>query len=161
MSSKKNNSKLIVMLEDWDQEIIYSLYEYVDLLYASHINFLVNHVTMEEYEEMQKEIKCGFLDERFSNRVEEGLKYNKFRYLMTSDYKSRNISIADYNDFNKVGNYTVDEDGLHYNPDKLQFPVDCFLSGQRRQITVYTTETYDDVVNYYKELENKKMILKK
>lgn len=115
---------------------------------------------------MKKEIKSGFLDERLTRILEGDLKYNRLRYFMKNDDKLNNISIADYNDFLKIGNYTWDENGIRYNKDKKQFPNDMLVSPRRRNLKIYTTETYDDVISYYLNkndnlLDTKKLNLKK
>lgn len=149
-------NNIIVMYEDIDKELNISLYDFIDELYNKRERaFLVSHIEIEEYEEMRKQLKNGFLYERLASTTKDELKYNKFRYLMASNKNQNNISIADYNEPDKKGNYTIDKNGISYNEDKLQFSKDPIVSRQVREIRVYTTETYDDVIAHYQNVYKK------
>ena len=144
--------KIIVMLKDEDKELNMSLYDFIDEQYRKNNPIMVCYVTHEEYGNMKKQIKLGYLNERLS-RITGGVEqvgYNKFRYVVLYDNIEENLLISDYDNPEKMGNYTIDLDGIHYNKDGYQatnYPDSCrFMS---HYIKVYTTETYDDIIAHY------------
>ena len=57
----------------------------------------------------------------------------------------------------KKGSYILDKNGITFHEDRMQFPKDMLVArfigpGFR----IYTTESYDDVVNYYLEKKNER-----
>lgn len=140
-------NKIIVMFEEEDKELKMSLYDFVDEQYGHSNPIMVCHVTEEEYKIMLKQIKQeGQLRERSARIMEEG--YDRYRYLLAYNPARDNISIANYEDFDQKGNYTLDSEGLHYSENGIQFPRD-FAFRYGRGIRIYTTETYKDVIEYY------------
>lgn len=146
---EKNN--IIVMFEDVDKQLNMSLYDFVDTQYRYAENIVVCNVTEEEYEAMLKQIKSGFLNERLPRATAEDLGYYKYRYLMTYDFIENALSVANYEDFDQKGKYTIDSEGLHYDKDGIQFPKDRRLC-RYCKIKVYTTETYESVIEHYKKV---------
>ena len=57
-------SKIIAMLENEDRELNMSLYDFIDEQYRKANPIMVCHVTEEEYNNMKKQIKAGYLNER-------------------------------------------------------------------------------------------------
>ena len=55
--------KIIVMFENEDKELNMSLYDFIDEQYRKANPIIVCHVTEEEYSNMKKQIKSGFLNE--------------------------------------------------------------------------------------------------
>lgn len=147
-------NKIIVMFEKEDKELNMSLYDFIKEQYRHANPILVCHVTKEEYKIMLDQIKHGGLNERLPRITQETLGYNKFRYLLAYDKTCNNICIANYENFEQKGNYVVDNYGLHYNKNGIQFPNDPLVSRVVGYgVKVYTTETYEDVISQYKSCQ--------
>lgn len=149
-------SKIIVMFENEDRELNMCLYDFVDAQYRVSNPIMVCHVTEEEYINMRKQVKSGCLNERLPRITDENhIGYNKFRYVITYDRIENNLLISDYDNPKNIGSYVIDSDGIHYNengyqitnhPDARRFAF-CGLK-------VYTTESYNDIIEHYKSLPN-------
>lgn len=151
---EKIMGKIIVMFENKDKELNMSLYDFIDEQYRKVNPIMVCHVTEEEYNNMKKQIKSGCLNERLPriiNYEERG--YDKFRYVVAYNSIENNLLISDYNNPKKIGNYTIDMEGIHYNekgyqvtnhPDTRRFAFFNFK--------VYTTESYHDIIAHYEPI---------
>lgn len=145
--------KIIVMFQNEDKELNMSLYDFVSEQYRHSNPIMVCHVTEEEYKIMLEQIKKGCLSERLPRTTQETLGYNKFRYLLAYDKICNNICIANYENFEQKGNYVVDNEGIHYNKNGIQFPKDPLVSRFLGwNVRVYTTENYEDVISHYTNL---------
>ena len=143
--------KIIVMFENEDKELNMSLYDFIDEQYRKANPIIVCHVTEEEYSNMKKQIKSGFLNERLPRIIDDQERgYDKFRYVVVYNSIENNLLISDYDNPEKIGNYTIDMDGIHYNekvyqvknhPDAQSF---AFF-----RLKVYTTESYHDIIAHY------------
>lgn len=155
-------NSIIVMFEKEDIEIGISLYDFISNQYRNGVSMLVCNVTEEEYEEMQRQIKCGCLRER-STRImsNEEIGYNKFRYLLKYNNNSTEMHISDYNNPKKRGSYTVDSEGIHYDEEGYQFSDNPIQKTEKYRLKVYTTETYNDVIRYYSTNRDEKYEIKK
>ena len=146
-------NKIIVMFGDEDKELNMCLYDYVEELYRHSTAFLINHVTEKEYETMLEQIKQGCLNERLPMMKREDIGYDKYRYMMAYNSNTNNIAIANYDDFEKIGSYVVDSNGLHFFETKHQFPKDPFVTRYVwKDIKLYTTETYQDLIMHYENM---------
>ena len=144
-------NKIIVASKNEDKELNMSLYDFVAEQYRHANPIMVCHVTEKEYKIMLEQIKRGGLNERWPRITQETLGYNKFRYLLAYDRVCNNICIANYEDFEQKGNYVVDNEGLHYDENGIQFPNDPLVSRVVGwSVKAYTTETYEDVISHYK-----------
>ena len=143
-------NRIIVMFKDEDKEVNMSLYDFIDEQYRYANPFMVCHVTEEEYQIMLNQIKQGCLYERIARITDYG--YDKFRYLLAYDSLNNNISVADYDNLEKRGNYVIDSEGIHFNERGYQFPknfgVNRFFS---RELKIYTTESYEQVIEHYEK----------
>lgn len=151
--------KIIVMDGEKDKELNMSMYEFVDELYRKAIPMIVCNVTKEEYEIMLKQVKSGGLKERLPRITSQELEYDRFRYLLVNDATNNVLRIANYENPDQKGSYVVDYNGIHYNENELQFPKAPQISriiGWK--IRIYTTETYEEVIEYYKGRHNAKRI---
>lgn len=152
-------NKIIVMFENEDKELNMSLYDFIKEQYRHANSILVCHVTKEEYKIMLEQIKHGGLNERLPRITQETLGYNKFRYLLVYDKICNNICIANYANLEQKGNYVVDNEGIHYNKNGIQFPNDPLISRfVNCNLKVYTTETYEDVISQYKSCQKSTQI---
>ncbi len=150
-------SEVIAMYEEEDKELNMSLYDFIDECYRKAIPIMVCHVTNREYVNMKEQLKSGKLKERLpwiTNEKERG--YNKFRYIITYDVVENNLLISDYENPEKIGTYFLDSDGVHYDEKGHQvMDTSCFVYRDIRwKIKVYTTETYEDIISYYKSQQN-------
>ena len=143
-------NRIIVMFKDEDKELNMSVYDFIDEQYRYSNPFMVCHVTEEEYQIMLNQIKQGCLYERIARITDYG--YDKFRYLLAYDSLNNNISVADYDNLEKRGNYVIDSEGIHFNERGYQFPKDFgvnrFFS---RELKIYTTESYEQVIEHYEK----------
>lgn len=150
-------SKIIAMYEEKDKELNISLYDFVDECYRKAIPIMVCHVTEEEYGNMKEQLKSGYLNERLpriTNEKERG--YDKFRYVITYDVVENTLLISDYENPEKIGTYFLDSDGVHYDEEGHQvMDTNCLRYRDIRwDIKVYTTETYEDIISFYKSQLN-------
>lgn len=152
---KNNNQrKIIAMYKNKDIELNIDLYEFIYERYKYATPFIICHVTEDEYKEMLNQIKTGLLNERNKNLLKEEIGYNKSRYMVAYNPILNNITIADYNDYEKLGNYTIDDFyNITYNEQGLQFPKDKNINKYISGIKVYTTITYEELINYYLTLK--------
>ena len=144
-------SKIIVMFEDEDKELNMSLYDFINEQYRKANPIMVRHVTEEEYSNMKLQIKSGCLHERLPRIItDEERGYNKFRYVVTYDRAENNLLISDYDNPKKIGNYTIDMDGIHYNENGYQVTnhPDAHRFGFFN-LKIYTTESYNDIIAHY------------
>ena len=148
--------RIIVMYEDYDKEVNMSLYDYVEQTYRSAIPIRVCHVTEEEYTTMQKQIKSGYLNERLPRiRNNDEIGYNKFRYLMAYDIENRELLISDYDKPEGYGSYRVNSEGIQYYEMEFKITNHPIINRSRVEQKIYTTETYEDVIAYYKSNQDK------
>jgi hypothetical protein len=152
--------KIIVMFKDVDTELNMSLYEFIKEQYRHSNSITVCNVTKDEYKIMLKQIQHGCLNERLPRVTNETIGYDKYRYLMAYDIDNNNIAVANCNNYDQIGSYYIDNDGIHYVKNGLQFPkIHNFYP--IRGIKIYTTETYEDVINHYELLQNKEYLIEK
>lgn len=144
---------IIVMFENVDKELNMSLYDYIKEQYQHAVPIMVCHVTKDEYEIMQQQIKdLGMLYERQAcTQPQHHIGYNKFRYMLTYDKKDNSLLLSDYEHPKKIGSYVINNDGIKFiqngyqitnHPDPLRFT--C-IGGYK----IYTTETYKKVLEHY------------
>lgn len=153
-------SNIIVMFENEDKELNMSLYDFIDEQYRKKTPIAVCHVTEKEYNNMKKQVRLGCLYERLPRITNsDDMEYNKFRYVVVYDSIENNLLISDYDNPKKIGNYILDYDGIHYNPKGYQIPyINTIRFGQSCRLKVYTTETYNNIVEHYEvklNVENK------
>lgn len=143
--------KIIVMFENEDKELNMSLYDFINEQYRKANPIMVCHVTEEEYSNMKLQIKSGCLHERLPRIIMgEEIGYNKFRYVVAYDRVENNLLISDYDNPQKIGNYTLDMDGIHYNENGYQVTnhPDAHRFGFFN-LKIYTTESYNDIFAHY------------
>lgn len=147
-------NKIIVMFEDGDREINMPLYDFIDEQYRKANPIMVCHVTEEEYNNMKKQIKSGYLNERLPRITDEGdIGYNKFRYVVTYDRISNNLLVSDYDNPDKIGSYNIDSEGIHYDEKGYQItnhPIQRRFISSFHVFKVYTTESYREIIAHYK-----------
>ena len=88
---------------------------------------------------------------------EEQRGYNKFRYVVTYDNIEENLLISDYDNPKKIGSYTMDMEGIHYNEKGYKVtnhPDVCRFAFFR--LKVYTTESYNDIIAHYADVQPKR-----
>ena len=146
-------NKIIVMFEDGDREINMPLYDFIDEQYRKANPIMVCHVTEEEYNNMKKQIKSGYLNERLPRITDEGdIGYNKFRYVVTYDRISNNLLVSDYDNPDKIGSYNIDSEGIHYDEKGYQItnhPIQRRFISSFHVFKVYTTESYREIIAHY------------
>lgn len=144
-----------------------NVYDFIELCMSQGLPFTVCNVTKEEFKIMENELKrSGYLGERLADsRFHE---YNSCRFMITRDSDVNKILFADYNNHDKRGFYAYDfsSNQMQYFADGIQFTEyyspSIAYNGYSRGFKIYTTETYDYVVDYYKELSiDKDKIYKK
>ena len=146
--------KIIAMYHNKDIELNIDLYEFIYERYKYATPFIVCHVTEDEYKEMLTQIKKGYLNERNNKIKRNELGYNKSRYMVAYNPILNNITIADYNNYEKLGNYTIDDFyNITYNEKGIPFPKDKSINRYIKGIKVYTTITYEELINYYLTLK--------
>ncbi len=154
--------RIIVMYENVDREVNMSLYDYIEQQYRYAIPIIVCHVTQKEYSEMQKQLKVGCLNERLPRiRNNEEIGYDKFRYLIVYDSDNKELLISDYNNPKGFGSYRVNNEGIFYNNIGYKITNHPTLNRVRYKQKIYTTETYKDVISYYRLKQNKDYQIRK
>ena len=151
-------SKTIVMFNGEDREINMSLYDFIDEQYRKANPIMVCHITEKEYDNVKKQLKSGNLYERLSRIKPENIGYNKFRYVIAYDKLENNLLVSDYENPNKIGNYRIDTDGIHYDEKGYQithYPTSRFPFS----IKVYTTESYKEIIAHYEAIHTKDALI--
>ena len=147
-------NRIIVMFQEDDVELNMSFFDYVEEQYRHAKPIIAAHVTEAEYKIMAEQIKMkGCLRERLPRVTRQDLGYEEYRYLLVYNFAGNNICIANYNDFKQRGSYTLDDEGLHYHKEGLQFPYDPSVKFTVSWgIKIYTTQTYEDVIRHYTQV---------
>jgi len=150
--------KIIVMEKDKILNI--DIFEYIENKYKYQNNFVVCHITEKEYKTMVNQIKNdGCLKEKYSRIDNLNLGYDKYRYMLTYNPKTNVMHLADYNNPDKIGAYTIDENGISYNEEMEQFPnTSSFNTMISKATKIYTTISYEDVINHYTNIKRKNEI---
>lgn len=157
-------SKIIAMLENEDRELNMSLYDFIDEQYRRANPIMVCHVTEEEYNNMKKQIKSGYLHERLPRIAAKGdIGYNKFRYVVTYDKHSNDLLISDYDNPDKIGSYRIDNEGIHYDEKGYQItnhPIPSGFISSWHNLKVYTTESYKNIIAHYEARYTREELIK-
>lgn len=150
--------KIIVMEKDKILNI--DIFEYIESQYKYQNNFVVCHITEKEYKTMVNQIKNdGCLKEKYSRIDNLNLGYDKYRYMLAYNPKTNVMHLADYNNPDKIGAYTIDENGISYNEEMEQFPnTSSFNTMISKATKIYTTISYEDVINHYTNIKRKNEI---
>lgn len=156
-------SKIIVMFEDKDRELNMSLYDFIDEQYRKANPIMVCHVTEEEYNNMKKQVKSGYLNERLPRVItEEDRGYNKFRYVVAYDKISNNLLVSDYDNPDKIGSYRIDSEGIHYDEKGYQItnhPLQSKFISSFHSLKVYTTESYREIIAHYEARQTRENLI--
>lgn len=152
INNQIKQQSIIIMGQAKDKILSMTLYDFIDL-YRS-IPFYVCNVTEEEYENMKIQINNnGVLNERNARNTNCG--YNKFNYLLANDTKNNTLFLSNYNASEKIGSYFINQKNeLNYDNQMYQFSKLPIQGNYIQGIKVYTTESYEDVINEYRAYEN-------
>lgn len=150
--------KIIIMNGKRDIILDSNIYEYIDSQYKYKIKFTLCHVTEEEFEIMKKQIKMWGLKERLSKIDNMNLGYDKLRYLIDYNPVLDILNIADYDNPDKIGAYKIDETGISYDEKMKQFPMYTSSEKLNEGFKVYTTATYEEIIEHYTSIKRKKEI---
>lgn len=142
----RKEQSIITMNEANDKIISISIYDFIK--YYRNCPFYVCTVSNDQYKQMKKQIiTTGRLAER---NPHSSVEYDKFGYLLANDIENEIIRITNSSD--KSGSYYLDDNEiLCYDSDMKPFDKDSQFSKKIMGIKVYTTETYDDIINAYKK----------
>lgn len=146
INSIRKEQSIITMNEANDKIISISIYGFIK--YYRNCPFYVCTVSNDQYKQMKKQIiTTGRLAER---NPHSSVEYDKFGYLLANDIENEIIRITNSSD--KSGSYYLDDNEiLCYDSDMKPFDKDSQFSKRIMGIKVYTTETYDDIINAYKK----------
>lgn len=146
INSIRKEQSIITMNEANDKIISISIYDFIK--YYRNCPFYVCTVSNDQYKQMKKQIiTTGRLAER---NPHSSVEYDKFGYLLANDIENEIIRITNGGD--KSGSYYLDDNEiLCYDSDMKPFDKDSQFSKKIMGIKVYTTETYDDIINAYKK----------
>lgn len=146
INSIRKEQSIITMNEANDKIISISIYDFIK--YYRNCPFYVCTVSNDQYKQMKKQIiTTGRLAER---NPHSSVEYDKFGYLLANDIENEIIRITNSSD--KSGSYYLDDNEiLCYDSDMKPFDKDSQFSKRIMGIKVYTTETYDDIINAYKK----------
>ena len=153
-------NSIIVMFNFGDKELNMPLYDFLDAQYRFETSILVCHVTPVEYKIMQTQIKSSdhhCLQERLP-RVTSKMEYDMFRYVVVYDQKYNHLLVSDYDNVQTKGSYIIDENGIHY--DKDAYPITKLPYTISRGLKIYTTESYNDIVEHYKHQQDIEILIK-
>ncbi len=142
---------LIVSTNKSDKKVEMSIYELIEEFYATGRRFLVSHITEEEYEEMSRQLDRGFLFERLDRTTKKG--YDTTRWMIALDSLNQTLKFSDYNDIDKNGSYIFKSGKLEWEKGKKSFVSEPDSNKYTIGIKVYTTKTYDEVIEHYKSKE--------
>ena len=152
--------KLIFKTKDEDIILDANIYECIEAYYKYNNEFIICHVTEEEFTLMCKQIENYGLKERLSQIDNVNLGYDKSRYMIANNYKNNYIALSDYNNPKKLGSYIINENGIFFDKNLEQFPN---LPESKRIINglkIYTTKSYEEIIKHYLDLKKQKEICK-
>jgi hypothetical protein len=141
---------IIVIFDDKVKILPLSIYNFIELY--KNTPFYVCNVNKKDYEKMCEQVK---------NNSFETNKYLSL-YLLANDVENKIIRIA--SDCHQGSEYIDENNKLCYSSEIYQFYKDPIFKSSMPSIKVYTTETYEDIINSYKlnSINNDKIkILKK
>lgn len=149
--------KTIVMIDDKDMVLNYSIYELMKRYSEANEKFIVCLVEEKEFLDMQQQLnELGILSERLCRVKHFG--YENLRWMAAYDINDNIIKFSDYDDFHKKGSYSLKNGVLEYDENSVSF-VDEYASFRYMASTkMYTTESFNDVISFY---QNKKKVLVK
>lgn len=146
VNNKPREQSVIVMFNDVDRILPMSIYSFINL-YRNE-SFYACNVSSEEYEKMSYQVEItGFLKERYDIDCD----YNKSRYLLFNDKEQKTIRISDCGLEFVEGSYYLKNGSVLQYDDKIRpLHKDIEFIGNLPRIKVYTTESYEDIINSYR-----------
>lgn len=138
------------------------LYSSIEMCMENGIPFSVANLNEQEFELLEHEIKVhGNL-----NRLLVGPRYGSYsscRYMITRSSDHSKILFNDYDNPEKKGTYSFDFETkiLDFNQNGIPFTegynrLGLVKYGYTNGLKIYTTETYNDVIEYYREFTDQK-----
>ncbi len=130
-----------------------TIYEFIDLY--KDLAFYVCNVSEDDYIKI-----CSQMDLNGMALKNHKCNFDEFRYLMANDIKNEIIRIADCDKENINGSYYINKEGtLCYDDRMLKFYKDPKFAKEFAGVKIYTTETYQDIINFYEYNDNVKKTL--
>lgn len=116
----------------------------------SHFSFCVYSVSEKDYNMMRVQIEQGKLTKDNYQKIKD-VSCDKIKYLLVTDVKNNILRIADHDQIDVHGSYYLDDSfGLHYDKNMNQFFKESDFDDMSYGMKIYTTETFDDIINSYK-----------
>ncbi len=146
---KIKNNGILVMMGDSDRVLSESLYDF--LRFYDTNTYVVNHVSYEEFLNMKEQIlEFGRLSER---DAQFDFSYHRDQYLLFHDKEKDYTMLYDFEHPKMSGSYIIKDDNLFYRENIIPFPCDGAFYNGKKEIKVYTTENYQDILNSYNLFE--------
>lgn len=140
---------VIAVYDDKDKILPMTIYDFIEQ--HRFERFYVCNVLENDFEIMKNQILYGYLDERDPYKKE--CAYNKYRYLLVNDISTEKIRIANCDSDDFQGAYYIDkENTLCFDEKMVPFHRDYITAQCARGIKVYTTESFQDIINHFKNV---------
>lgn len=141
-------NKIIELSENKDKIVNMDLYTYIGIKHNCRENFVVCHVTEDEYEMLSNCITMGVqLPERIPGLVSYG--YNRNRYMMLSNIAEGVIELSNYDDPKGETRYFIENGELKCDENTRSFIHSRGKSVGFGGLRIYTTETFQNVIEHY------------
>lgn len=155
---------IIVKFDSKDKIINMSLYEFMDIEVGNDVPFSVCNVSEEDYKEIDRQVRLGYLQERIPRLDLTRKPYNSNRYVAGYNRELKEIILSNPGGVDK-GRYSIKDGILRYNEEELALSSDEMASVFGKEIKIYTTESFDDIIKHYllnkmEKIDPKKMNLK-
>ena len=148
-------NKIIVMQPEKDVIVKKTIYDYLPL--CEDKIYVVNHVSEEEFSTMERQIyTMGRLRERDPNF---DFSYHLQRYLLFHHPKNAFTYVYDYDHPKKNGSYYIEDGKLFFSEMLIPFPNNGLFYNTKKDLKIYTTDTFQEILNVYKPEEFKEATL--
>lgn len=149
-------NEIIVMLPEKDLILKKSIFDY--LPFCEDKIYVVNYIAEEELLLMKEQINCeGRLREREPNF---DFSYPLHHYLLFHHPKNTFTHVYDEEHPKKNGSYYIKDGKLFYDEMLIPFPNNGLFYNTKKNFKIYTTSTFQDILNYYFQEEVKVSTLK-
>ncbi len=138
---------IVVMYDSKDKVEEMTLYEFMDIQLRRDVPFVVCNVSLEDYKEIVRQVRMGYLQERVPRLDFNRNPYTSDRYIAGHGRGNRVIVLNDP-DKKLEGKYVIVNGVLRYDKSDT-ITTEDMQGAFSKTIKVYTTESIEDIINHY------------